>query len=109
MRKKKEELRRVIVGFAIIGGVSAPFGAFLWYRIDWSDGTASVERGNTVFSLPGMLPVGSKMPPDVRPDLGAMMSAVHTLMDPIQSACYRLDEELRKPKKKPRGRKRKTL
>ena len=98
--KRKKELRRIDVGFQIIGGVNSPIGAFIYYQVDWSDGTTSIERGRAVHTMPGILPVGTKLPEDVIPHLASHMRAIQALLDPIRQACFRLDLPKKRKKAK---------
>lgn len=97
---RRKELKRVDVGIAIFGGTTAPYGAYQLYRIDWSDGTSSIERGRSLYSLPGSMPVGSKMPKEVRTDLGTHMAAASILIGPIKTALWELDVPQPKKRKK---------
>lgn len=101
---KKKEISRVNVGIHVFGGTVAPHAACQLYRIEWSDGTSTIERGRSVTSLPGALPVGAKLPPDVRPDLQPHMQAAQILLERIGEACWDLDQ----PKPTPKKRRRKT-
>lgn len=88
-------VRCVDVGVAITGGTMYPVGAHLLYRLDWSDGTSTVERGATIGTMDGQAHV-------VRPDLQPHMLAISALLPPIREACWAADDpKPAKPRKRP--------
>lgn len=95
--KKPHIVKRVDVGIAVYGGTNYPIGAHLIYRLDWSDGTSTMDRGNTVGTMAGQAH-------SVRPDLQPHMLAISALIGPIREACWALDAPSKpaRPKKKPK-------
>jgi hypothetical protein len=51
--KKPRIVGRTDIGIAVYGGTTYPLGAHLIYRLDWSDGTSTIDRGLTVGTMPG--------------------------------------------------------
>lgn len=95
--KPKKELRRVDIGLAVYGGTGHPIGAHLLYRIDWDDGTSTIERGLTVGTMAGQAHA-------VRPDLQPHMLAIQALLSPIREAAWAADDPPKPKRKKPKPR-----
>jgi len=91
--KKPHVINRVDIGIAVYGGTTYPLGAHLIYRLDWSDGTSTIDRGLTVGTMPGQAH-------SVRPDLQPHMAAISALVAPIREACWALDAPPKRPRKK---------
>ncbi len=71
----------------------------LLYRTDWSDGTTTTERGNTVTSL--VHTVGRKKDSRTeRPELEAVIQAAAILINRLTDACLYADEPLPRKKKR---------
>ena len=102
MVKKRRETDRLPMGIKVMGGGNFPPCAFQVYRISYDDGTSEIERGLTLYSLPGISEQGEKPRADVRHDLIDHMRAMAILQERLSEALYDLD--VPKPKKgKKRG------
>ena len=97
MAKRKREVRRQPIGMSVahcMGRASAC--AHLIYRVDWSDGTTTTERGATVWGH-GVISGNEEC---CRPDLDASLRALDILYECVENVCLHVDESLKKGKKK---------
>jgi hypothetical protein len=96
--RKVVELNRRSVGF-YVGGRGGLLYCQLLYEIHLSDGSTKLLKGRPLYNMPGILPVGAKMPEDVRADLSVHMQAIQVLLEPLETVCYRLDHPEPKAKR----------
>lgn len=59
-----------------------------------------MERGQTLYALPAILPKNGKFPRNVRPDLQDAMLAAQILLGSIRQACWSLDQPQTKQAKR---------
>lgn len=74
-------------------------GAYLYYEIDWEDGSSTTTRGHTLTTVVGSEHLNGtkaqkkKAQENLRPDLFEVITALAVLMQPVEAACIRLDEK----------------
>lgn len=98
MKKKPKVVDRQVIGFNVLTG-RAPPSAHLIYRVSWSDGTVTDERGQSLRTLPGFEHInGTKKQKaaaqkNLRVDLFEVLQAIALLLEPVKRACLALDDK----------------
>lgn len=98
-RAKKRALRRTPIGIKVLVG-KAPPSAHLIYRVEWSDGTTSTERGLSIRTvlgyehLNGTKAQREKAQENLKPHFFEILTALGTLIAPVEEACFSLDDRV---------------
>lgn len=96
-KKKPYVVKKYPMGMSIYGGVRFPFQFNMNYELQWSDGSTTVQRGNSVRTVPFFQDLnGTKAQKKVagetfRPELGTILNAAKILFAALENACFEVD------------------